>query len=68
MSGVIGTAIGLIIGFLIGSIAYLTGWSEGWDDHKKFMFTELDRKDDECIVYIVRGMANELRGGQNDKD
>jgi hypothetical protein len=37
------------------------------NDHKKFMFTELDRKDDECIVYIVRGMANELKGGQDDK-
>lgn len=67
MSGVIGIVIGLMIGFLTGSIAYLTGWSEGWDDNKKFIFTELDRNDDECIVYIVRRMANELKGGQDDK-
>ena len=67
MTGVIGTVIGLIIGILIGSIAYLTGWSAGWDDYKKFIFTELDRNDDECIAYIVRRMADKLKGGQDDK-
>ena len=68
MSGVIGTVIGLIIGILLGSAAYLIGWSAGWDEYKKFMFTELDKRNDECIVYIVREMAKELRGGQDDKD
>ena len=67
MSGVIGTVIGLMIGFLIGSIAYLTGWSDGWDDCKKFIYTELDKRDDKTIVPLVRMMAEELRGGQNDK-
>lgn len=67
MSGVIGTVIGLIIGFLIGSIAYLTGWSDGWDDCKKFIYTELDKIDDERIVYIIRRMANKLKGGEHDE-
>lgn len=67
MSGVIGVAIGLMIGFLVGGVAYFTGWSDGWDDSKKFMFTELDRNDDECIVYIVRRMADKLRGGEHDE-
>lgn len=67
MSGVIGTAIGLMIGFFIGSIAYLTGWSQGWDDCKKFIYTELDKRDDKTIAPLVRIMAEELRGGQDDK-
>ena len=59
-------AIGLMIGFLIGSIAYLTGWSDGWDDCKKFIYTELDKRNDERIVPLVRMMADELRGGEHD--
>lgn len=67
MSGVIGIVIGLMIGFLTGSIAYLTGWSDGWDDCKKFTYAELDKRNDERIVSLVRMMAEELRGGQDDK-
>lgn len=67
MSGVIGAVIGLMIGILLGSIAYYTGWSKGWDDSKKFVFTELDKRNDEHIVLLVRGMAKELKGGQDDK-
>lgn len=67
MSGVIGMVIGLMIGILLGSIAYFTGWSAGWDDCKKFIYTELDKRNDECIVSLVRMMAEELIGGQDDK-
>ena len=67
MIGVIGTVILLIIGVLSGSIAYLIGWSEGWDDSKKFIYTALDEIDDERIVYIVRRMADKLRGGEHDE-
>lgn len=67
MSGVIGTVIGLIIGFLLGGVAYFTGWSNGWDDCKKFIYTELDKRNDERIVSLVRMIAEELRGGQNDE-
>ena len=67
MSGVIGTVIGLMIGFLLGGVAYFTGWSKGWDDYRKFMFTELDKRNDEYIVLLVRGMAKELKGGKDDK-
>ena len=67
MSEVIGMVIGLMIGILLGSAAYLTGWSKGWDDCEKFMFTELDKRNDEYIVLLVRGMAKELKGGQDDK-
>ena len=63
----IGIAIVLMTGFLTGSIAYLIGWSEGWDDSKKFIYTALDEIDDERIVYIVRRMADKLKGGQDDK-
>lgn len=66
MSEVIGMVIGLMIGILPGSTAYLTGWSKGWDDCKKFMFTELDKRNDEYIVLLVRGMAKELKDGQDD--
>ena len=64
MSGVIGTIIGLMIGFFVGSVAYLIGWSEGWDDCKKFIYTELDKRDDKTIVPLVRMMAEKLRGGE----
>ena len=67
MSGVIGTVIGLMIGFFVGSIAYLTGWSEGWDDCKKFIYTDLDKRDDKTIVPLVRMMAEKLRSGQDDE-
>ena len=68
MSGVIGTVIGLIIGFLLGGVAYLTGWLAGWDDCKKFTYAELDKRNDEYIVSLVRMMAEELRGGQEGED
>ena len=67
MSGVIGMAIGLMIGIALGVVAYLTGWSAGWDDCKKFIYTELDKRNDEYIVALVRMTAEELRGGQDDK-
>lgn len=67
MSGVIGTGIGMMIGILLGGVAYFTGWSAGWDDCKKSTYTELDKRSDEQIVYLVRKMAKELRGGQDDK-
>ena len=67
MSGVIGMVIGLMIGILLGGVAYLTGWSAGWDDCKKFIYTELDKRNDKYIVALVRMTAEELRGGQDDK-
>lgn len=68
MSGVIGTVIGLIIGFLLGGVAYLTGWSAGWDECKKFTYTELNKRNDERIVSLVRMMAEELKGGEDGKN
>ena len=59
---IIGIIIG-IVGFLLGSIIYF----KGWNDCKEFIFTELDKTDDECMVYMVRRMAKELKGGQDDK-
>ena len=70
MSGVIGIVIGLMIGFLLGGVAgvaYFTGWSNGWDDCKKFIYTELDKRDDKTIAPLVRMMAEKLRGGEDDK-
>ena len=66
-AGTTGIAIGLIIGFSLGGVAYFTGWSAGWDDCKKFIYTKLDKRNDEYIVALVRMTAEELKGGQDDK-
>jgi hypothetical protein len=69
IAGVIGVVIGLLLGGFAGFMfGWNVGWENGWDDCKKFVYTELDKRDDKTIVPLVRMMAENLRGGEDGKN